>query len=70
MTLQPGEFVHIPRGCAFASVTDGRSRHLSVLTSGVVPAVREPVRHADVDVAGWLAAHGGRAEAAAEAVHQ
>src|SRR5947199_7404845 len=28
VTLEPGDFVTIPRGCAQASVSTGRSRHL------------------------------------------
>jgi uncharacterized cupin superfamily protein len=55
VTLQPGDFTCIPRGCAHASVTDERSRHLSILTAEPVPPVAEPVRLADTDVAGWLA---------------
>lgn len=64
VTLEPGEFTCIPRGCAYASVTEGPSKHLSVLTAEHVPAVKEPGRLADMDLAGWLAAQDARGEAA------
>jgi uncharacterized cupin superfamily protein len=47
-TLEPGEFVCIPFGCAFASVAGETSRHISILTSEPAPAVPQPVRHADM----------------------
>lgn len=62
VTLNPGDFTCIPRGTSYANVTDGHSKHLSILTAEHVPPVREATRVADMDVAAWLAAH--RAEAA------
>ena len=59
VTLRPGDFTCVPFGCAFTSVAEEESRHLSVLTSERVPAVREPTRLADLDPAALL----GRAEA-------
>lgn len=56
VTLHPGDFTCIPRGCSYANLTDGPSKHLSVLTAETVPAAREPSRFADMDLAGWLAA--------------
>lgn len=56
VTLEPGDFTCIPRGCAYANLTDGGSRHLSLLTVETVPPVTAPSRSADPDVAGWLAA--------------
>jgi uncharacterized cupin superfamily protein len=47
VTLGPGEFICIPAGCAFASVTTERSEHLSILTVEPVPPVTEAVRSAD-----------------------
>ena len=57
VTLEPGEFTCIPRGCAFASVAHDRSKHISVLTVQPVPPVREADRVADPDIVGWLAAN-------------
>jgi mannose-6-phosphate isomerase-like protein (cupin superfamily) len=54
VTLEPGEFTCIPRGCAFANVAHGRSKHLSVLTLDPVPPVPEINRTADMDIHGWL----------------
>jgi quercetin dioxygenase-like cupin family protein len=56
VTLEPGEFVSIPFGCAFTSVTNGGSKHVSVLTSEPTPAVPQPVRTADLNILGALAA--------------
>lgn len=55
ITLEAGDFTCIPRGCAFASVTDGPSRHLSIICAEPVPPVVEPVRAAEADVLAWLA---------------
>ena len=63
-TLEPGDFVSIPLGCAFASMTAGGSRHLSVLACDEVPPVREPSRIADTDVHGFLAAQARTMESA------
>lgn len=63
-TLEPGDFICIPRGCAHANVTDGVSKHISLLTTEPVPPAAEPVRHADSDAAGWVAAQDARMEAA------
>ena len=57
VTLEPGDFTSIPRGCAYASVAQDRSKHLSLLTCTSTPPVREPDRIADPEVAGWLARH-------------
>lgn len=57
VTLEPGEFTCIPQGCAYASLTEGPSKHLSVVTSEPVPPVKEPVRMADQNVSNWLAAY-------------
>ena len=48
VTLDPGEFVCIPFGCAFTSVSEEASRHISVLTSERTKAVPQPVRHAEL----------------------
>ena len=58
VTLEPGDFTCIPRGCAYANMTAGSSRHLSVLTVDPVPPAREPTREADMNVSAWLAANG------------
>lgn len=55
VTLEPGDFTCIPRGCPYANLTDGPSKHISLLTVDTVPAVREPSRLADLDVAAWIA---------------
>jgi uncharacterized cupin superfamily protein len=55
VTLQPGDFTCIPRGCAFAELADARSVHLSLVTAETVPAVTPPTRFADEDVLGWIA---------------
>lgn len=65
VTLGPGDFTCIPRGCAHASITQESSRHLSVLTVEDVPPALEAVRLADPDVAGWLAAQDNAREAVA-----
>ena len=57
VTLRPGEFTTIPRGCAYASLTDGGSKHLSVLVTEPTPACKEPDRTAEPDAKGWLAVH-------------
>lgn len=57
VTLNPGDFTCIPRGCAYAHVTDGPSKHLSFLTVEEAPPCVEPSRIAEPDVAAWLAAH-------------
>lgn len=62
--LEPGDFTCIPRGCAHANLTDGPSKHISVLTAEHVPAAAEPVRFADMDVAAWIAKHDAATEAA------
>lgn len=63
-TLEPGDFICIPRGCAYANLTGGPSKHISVLTSEHVPPVAEAVRHADPDAAAWVANHDAAKEAA------
>jgi uncharacterized cupin superfamily protein len=45
-TLEPGEFVCVPFGCAFASVAREASQHIAILTSEAAPAVPQPARHA------------------------
>lgn len=58
VTLAPGDFVCIPRGTSYANVVeDATSKHLSLMTAENVPAVKEPNRLADMDVAAWLAVH-------------
>jgi mannose-6-phosphate isomerase-like protein (cupin superfamily) len=57
VTLNPGEFTCIPKGCAYASIAEGLSKHLSVLTCEPVPPAKEPARAADPSVSAWLAAH-------------
>ncbi len=52
--LEAGEFVCIPLGCAFASISQEPSQHVSLLTSENTPAVCEPDRFADMDFAGFL----------------
>lgn len=44
-TLNPGECVSIPLGCAFASVAEEEAQYLSVLTTEPAPATSEPVRY-------------------------
>lgn len=56
ITLRPGDFTCIPKGCAHASITEGQSKHISVLTCESTPPVREATRIADGDVRAWLAA--------------
>ena len=56
VTLSPGEFTCIPVGCAHASVADGPSKHLSVLTSERVPPQKQPVRFADTNISEWITA--------------
>ncbi len=56
VTLEPGDFTCIPQGCAYANLTENGSKHLSFLTVDRVPPVQQPVRYADLDIAGWLAA--------------
>ncbi|NTF83978.1 cupin domain-containing protein [Rhizobium rhizogenes] len=51
VTLEPGDYVSIPFGCAFASVVTEPSQHLSVLTREKAPAVNEPVRFAELAAA-------------------
>lgn len=58
VTLSPGDFTCIPRGCSYANVTDGPSKHLSVLTVEHVPPAKEASRTADPDALAWLAARG------------
>lgn len=55
VTLGPGDFTCIPRGTSYANLTDGPSKHISVLTTETVPAAKEPTRLADMDVSAWLA---------------
>lgn len=62
VTLEPGDFICIPRGCAYANVTDGPSKHISLLTVEHVPAVADPVRHADPDAAAWVRARDAMTE--------
>jgi hypothetical protein len=66
VTLNPGDFTCIPAGCASASLTDGPSRHLSIVTSEPVPPVKEAVRRAEPDVAAWLADQDARREGAVQ----
>jgi uncharacterized cupin superfamily protein len=54
VTLEAGDFVCIPLGCAFASIAQTESRHISVLTAETTPPVRDPSRSADVNFAGFL----------------
>ncbi len=60
ITMHPGDFTCIPKGCAHASITEGPSKHISVLTSEPTPAIRKAGRIAEIDVGAWLAAHGER----------
>ncbi len=57
VTLEPGEFVSIPFGCAFASETRDGSKHVSVLTADRTPAVPPPSRTADLNAEELLAAY-------------
>ncbi len=59
VTLNAGEFTLIPRGCAYANLAGGASRHLSVLTEESVPPAIQPSRLADAQVADWLARQSG-----------
>jgi uncharacterized cupin superfamily protein len=45
-TLEPGDFIAIPFGCAFVSIPHGTSQHISILTSQPTPAVAQPNRTA------------------------
>ena len=65
VTLSPGDFVTIPRGCSYANVAEGASKHLSVLVTEATPPVETPSRQADPDVLGWLTTHVARLEPAA-----
>lgn len=56
VTLEPGDFICIPRGCASADLVEGASKHVSVLTAEHVPPVAEPIRHANPDAAAWVTA--------------
>ncbi|MDF7776463.1 hypothetical protein P1X14_14505 [Sphingomonas sp. AOB5] len=64
VTLNPGDFTCIPRGCSYANLTDGPSKHVSLLTLENVPPAREPSRLADPDAAAWLAAYDSKLETA------
>lgn len=64
VTLNPGDFTCIPRGTSYANLTNGPSKHITVLTAEHVPAAKEADRTADMDVAGWLAAHDSEREVA------
>lgn len=55
VTLSPGDFVTIPRGCSYTNVVEGPSTHLSLLVTEPTPPVERPNRAADPDVLGWLA---------------
>ncbi len=57
VTLEPGEFVKIPFGCAFSSAAQGDSKHVSVLTSDKTTAVPEPFRTADLNIQEFLGAY-------------
>lgn len=57
VTLSPGDFITIPRGCTYANIADAPSKHVSLLVTETTPPVEKPSRIADPDVAGWLAAH-------------
>jgi uncharacterized cupin superfamily protein len=48
VTLDPGDCLSIPFGCAFASFAEGGSKHVSVLAADPAPAVVAPVRYADI----------------------
>jgi uncharacterized cupin superfamily protein len=54
VTLEPGDFVCIPLGCSFASIAQGDSRHISVLTAERIPPVREASRRADGNILDFL----------------
>lgn len=64
VTLNPGDFTCIPRGCTYANLTDGESRHLSFLTTEPVPPATEPTRLAEIDAAAWLVAYDNQRESA------
>lgn len=64
VTLDPGDFICIPRGCAYANLTDGGSKHITLLTVEGVPPVTEPVRFAEPDAAAWVAAQDAEREEA------
>ena len=63
VALNPGDFTCIPLGCAFTSITDQESRHISVLTAERVPPAREPTRFFDLDPATIIAGEGARERA-------
>jgi mannose-6-phosphate isomerase-like protein (cupin superfamily) len=45
--LEPGDFVRIPLGCAFTSVTGAESVHITLLSARPVPQVAAAARKAD-----------------------
>lgn len=51
--LEPGDFVCVPKGCAFTSVAE-ESFHTSVLTTQEAPMKAEVARTAEVDSAGLI----------------
>lgn len=45
--MKPGDFVCIPLGCAFTSIVQGESEHISVLVTEEAPRIAEKSRDAD-----------------------
>jgi mannose-6-phosphate isomerase-like protein (cupin superfamily) len=64
VTLGPGDLICIPCGCAYANLTDGGSKHITLLTVEPVPPVTEPVRFAEPDAAAWVVARDAEREEA------
>ncbi|AHD11870.1 cupin domain-containing protein [Phaeobacter gallaeciensis] len=49
VTLNPGDYVSIPFGCAFGSFSDAPSQHISILTQEEAPPAAEPARFAEMN---------------------
>jgi uncharacterized cupin superfamily protein len=47
LKLEPGDFVNIPRGCAYTSITSASSSHIIVLTTEGIPLQGEPSKIAE-----------------------
>lgn len=57
VTLNPGDFTCIPRGTSYANVTDGPSKHVSLLTIEPAPPVGTPCRLAEMNALEWISEH-------------
>ncbi|KAH8700318.1 hypothetical protein BGW36DRAFT_356981 [Talaromyces proteolyticus] len=61
--LEPGDFISIPRGCAYTSICEGESYHIVVMTNKETPLKSEATKHAKKESMEYVSAARERVQA-------